>query len=183
MLSDDELVEQILLGNENAAEERKLTLREKMRENLMLINTIIFATGFIWTLIVLMVNADVLTWIILLIYVVQIVWIILAYLMRKKDWGTVYEIGTGMKMQGAFVRLYSEEEKRQLDVEMTDEGGRYGFRVEEGVYVLATSKEGYELAREGVDGDKLVESPVMTFVKADLADKENVKSDLPMHRA
>ena len=62
-------------------------------------------------------------------------------------------------MPGVFVRLYDPEQKRQLEVTLTDEQGRYKFLTEDGKWLATAYQDGYKMA----DSQDEVASSVQKF--------------------
>jgi len=66
------------------------------------------------------------------------------WIISRRGWGYVYDTEHKWKINGAFVRVFDEKESRQIDVQMTDEQGRYGFMVKTGSYLLKSDAPGYD---------------------------------------
>jgi len=60
----------------------------------------------------------------------------------KKPWGLVYDKKNRKPVAFAIIRLYSEG--KLIAEEVTDLEGRYGFPVEDGMYILEASAQGYK---------------------------------------
>jgi hypothetical protein len=93
----------------------------------------------------------------------------------KRGWGRVYE-GTNKKkgIGYAFVRLFDSLENKMINVEMSDEKGRYMFTVEkEGIYNLVASKRGYRYPSESEKG-KIVDAPYGKMKEIEIKKGEKV---------
>jgi len=101
----------------------------------------------------------------------------IVYLLQglKRGWGRVYEEADKKKGIGyAFVRLFDSLENKMVNVEMSDEKGRYMFTVEkEGIYNLVASKSGYKYPSEKEKG-KIVEAPYGKMKEVTLKKGEKV---------
>jgi len=115
--------------------------RKFIKQNLFVLNTIIFATGFVYTVFAVANSLTVFNYIILSLYLLQIVLIMVFYFTASKKWGQVLDVSTGEVIPGAIVRLLNNE--RQLDVTITDPQGRYNFILEPGEYYLKVTAPGY----------------------------------------
>ena len=115
--------------------------RKFIKQNLFILNTIIFSTGFVYTVFAVANSLTVFNYIILSLYLLQIVLIMVFYFTASKKWGQVLDVSTGEAIPGAIVRLLNNE--RQLDVAITDLQGRYNFILEPGEYYLKVSAPGY----------------------------------------
>lgn len=112
-----------------------------LRQNLFVINTIVFSTGFIYTLFAVTNSFTVLNYSILMLYIIQILMIIIFSLMKEKNLGQVIDLKTNQPVQGAIIRLFDNQ--KQLDVTITDNQGRYSFIVEPGTYYIKVNAGGY----------------------------------------
>jgi hypothetical protein len=71
------------------------------------------------------------------IFVLYIVQLALMIMLRpKRDFGFVYSMGTGERIKGAFIQVQDVAQGRQVDVQMSDERGRFGFNLDKGEYLL-----------------------------------------------
>lgn len=116
-------------------------IRRIIQRNLFILNTLIFSTGFVYTVFAVANSLTVFNYIILSLYILQIVLITVFYFTGGKKWGQVIDIATGEPIPGAIVRLFDNE--RQLDVTITDMQGRYNFILEPGEYYIRVSAPGF----------------------------------------
>ncbi len=136
----------------NASKNRKLfNIRYSLREILSKINTLILLLGLLLSILVILVSPILLNYIIFFLYIIQFA--LLLILTSSEKWGYVFDSKTGEKISGAFVRLFNED--GQVDVQMTDKSGRYGFLVPEGEYNLSVDKQGYKFPSKKQDEDIL----------------------------
>lgn len=61
-----------------------------------------------------------------------------------KNWGVVYEKGTGKPVSHAVLRIFESKYNKLLESQVSDRSGRYHFRVGNNSYFLTASKPGYE---------------------------------------
>ena len=110
-------------------------------KNLFIVNTIIFSTGFVYTLFAVTNSFSALNYVILMCYIIQILVAIVLNFIKEKDLGQVLDINTSKPIKGAVVRLFDNQ--KQLDVTITDSQGLYSFIVDPGVYYLNVNASGY----------------------------------------
>jgi hypothetical protein len=120
-----------------ALEENKpllATLRSNMGKFFMKTYWILGFIGMIFSFVAMVSNFEILNLIIFLVYVVQMAMMIM--LRPKRDFGFVYNTITGERIKGAFIQVQDVAQGRQVDVQMSDERGRFGFNLDEGEYLL-----------------------------------------------
>lgn len=123
---------------------------------------ILVLVGFIYSLLCVMFNPQLINIVIVICYIVQyIVRIIIGRM--GKDGGRIEGID-GEGIGGVFVRIYDTQGK-QLDTIMSGDKGRYRFNIPDGKYMIGVYRDGYEIdkgmsVRESVTGLKLIESEV-----------------------
>lgn len=61
-----------------------------------------------------------------------------------KNWGIVYEKGTGRPVPSAVLRIFETKYNKLLESQVSDKDGRYYFRVGSNSYYLTATKVGYE---------------------------------------
>ncbi|KXK26375.1 MAG: hypothetical protein TR69_WS6001000378 [candidate division WS6 bacterium OLB20] len=111
--------------------------RDRLRELLPKINSIIFSAGFLFSILALLFSPNIFNALVTFLYLVQIYfW----YRFTPRKSGSV-EDQYGARKSGMFVRLFSQEEERQIDVSLTDSAGRYLLRAEPGTYLLAVGSQ------------------------------------------
>jgi hypothetical protein len=123
---------------------------QKLKENLPLylskISTVIFFVGMTLTVVAFALTPSYFNFVIILLYAIQ--GLILLLFRSPRNWGYVYERATGERMPGVFIRLYDEKQGRQIDVQIADERGRFGFLEDDGSYLLKVDKPGYVFTGE-----------------------------------
>jgi hypothetical protein len=98
-----------------------------------------------------------------MLYLAEGIYFMALYLNR--NWGIVVDGATNISIHGAFVRLYDVKESRQVDVQITDEKGRYRFKVSRGSYLLRADSDGYAFPSAKAD-DIFVSESGERFVRA-----------------
>jgi hypothetical protein len=127
----------------NLNEEPYERFRDKLRRHLKAINTVLVIIGFTVSLIATIVSPGIYNFAITFFYLFQFV--LLVYISKRyiRNWGYTYDTKDNARLGGVFIRLYNDLINTQLDVQITDEAGRYGFRVEEGAYLIKANAPGY----------------------------------------
>ena len=62
---------------------------------------------------------------------------------RGNFWGHVQESNTNNRIQGVIVRVFSPRSNRQFDLQITDQEGRFNFKLSVGSYLILTGGNGY----------------------------------------
>src|SRR5260221_10513757 len=106
-----------------------------LRNNLNKINSFIVIVGLVFSIIAVIISPVLLNFVIVAIYGGEFTILILLNRNVRK-WGFIYEVGTNKRILGASVRVFDTKENRQLDVQLTDDGGRFGFNFKEGEYLI-----------------------------------------------
>jgi hypothetical protein len=110
---------------------------------------LIWVMGFVFSLIVVASNPLPLNIAILLIYLLQLV--VLLLIKPPRGWGLVYDSIDDKGLQGAFVRVQDKLQGRQIDVQLTDNKGRYGFKLGNGEYILVPSYDGFNVTESSLN--------------------------------
>ena len=100
--------------------------------------------GLVFSLLAMITNFELINIIIFGLYIVQL--IIYLSIHPDRNIGFVNDLDSKERIKGAFVRVQDVVQGRQIDVQMTDEKGRFGFNLDKGEYLLLTDAEGYEVA-------------------------------------
>ncbi len=76
--------------------------------------------------------------------------LIVAYITNvlSKNWGHVFELPMGDKVEGVFVRLFDLSDNKLINSQITDDKGRYGFLAEEGEYAVFVESPYYKQEEE-----------------------------------
>ncbi len=166
-----------LSKNSSKAGEYRRTLREKLYKA----NTVIVYLGLIFSVIVFLINRTTFTTIILLLYIVQFIIVYLLNRRKKQEWGFVYDIATGLRIKGAFVRIYTKEEIKQLDVQMTDINGRYFFNLKSGEYLISVNAEGYKFPADSVSQKHIfVSESGQNFMEVKIVKNKPINLEIPL---
>ena len=176
--SQDQLITRdINLQKKNT--ETRTNFRKFFKENLGKLNTILVYGGLIFSVIALAYNFSIINAGILGVYTLNSV-LVFAF-RRKIESGTVYDKASGNKIKGAFVRVFDTVEKRQLDVQMADEAGRYGFKLEPGEYLVSVNVDNYEIALEEFSQDSLYTSEQgQKYIKVKIEPGARLSLQIPM---
>ncbi|HLD03945.1 MAG TPA: hypothetical protein VJC17_04190, partial [Candidatus Dojkabacteria bacterium] len=137
-----------------------LSFREVLRENLPKVITILFVFGFLYSLFAAIFYFNIVNFLFVFLYVTELV-----ILLTRRDirrWGFVYNVSNNDRVSNSFVRVFSKEESRQLDVQMADERGSYGFLLNPGTYLTKADAVSYTFA--GANIGKLVKSPTGQYL-------------------
>jgi len=117
----------------------------QIRKFLQKMNKYIFVLGFIFSMLMLILNFYIVNVIIVIVYLFQMFLLILQK--PPRNWGRIIETGTGRKLKGAFVSILDIEEQRQIDIQISDLQGNFGFILEKESYLLKISLPGYKLSK------------------------------------
>lgn len=117
--------------------------RMQFRKVLKQLNKFVFIIGFIFSLAMLLLNYHIVNIIITVIYLVQIV--ILIIQKAPKNWGKVTDSVSGQHLSGAFVSILDINEQRQIDIQISDAQGRFGFILDKQDYLLKVHLAGYKV--------------------------------------
>ena len=85
---------------------------------------------------------------------------------QPKNWGKVYEDGTGKPVFRAVIRIFAMPYHKLLETQVTDHAGRYNFRVGSNKYYVTVTKKGYQ--KTTTDEVDFSEATKPMFVAADL---------------
>jgi len=110
------------------------SLRSSMGTFFMKTYWILGFLGMIFSFVAMVSNFEIVNLMIFIVYVVQMVMMIV--LRPKRDFGFVYNTITGERIKGAFIQVQDVTQGRQVDVQMSDERGRFGFNLDQGEYIL-----------------------------------------------
>lgn len=117
------------------------SIKEYIKSNLSKLNTLIFINGFLYSLYVTITYYH---WINLIILISYFVILFFTIKNSRSSWGYTYSSQfKENRLPGVFVRVFSKEENRQIDVKMSDNSGNYHFFLEPGKYMLRSDGAGY----------------------------------------
>jgi hypothetical protein len=167
----------------SAKRKAKEEWKENLRDNLHKLNTIIVYIGFVSAVIVTIISPVLLNFLVVGLYVVQFIILKVLESMDHRDWGYLYDTESGVRVSGGFVRLYDIKESRQLDVQLTDEAGRYGFAVKEGKYHMKADAEGYKFPASQMKASRIFRSLAgEVFAKVDSEKGRRIDIAIPLDR-
>ncbi len=167
-------------GQSKSIKDKIKRFMSKIKKHLFNINRVIVIAGFLLSIIALVITRSPLNVLVTLVYLVQFA--ILILLGRgKRDWGYVYDSKSSKRIKGASVRVFNIRESRQVDVQLTDEEGRFGFNLEDGEYYLQVNANGYSMD-EGSIGkyDKLQSATGYTLIKVVVKKGKKINVALPL---
>lgn len=129
------------LASENVS--RKLRLRKFF----FIANVVLFAFGLLLSVTAAATSFNGYNLFVLITYLVQICVSLLLKIKRslRRDWGYVVDSADNSRIRGVFIRIFDQAENNQLEVQMTDEAGRFGFILKPGEYMLTADAAGYKL--------------------------------------
>jgi hypothetical protein len=105
---------------------------------------VIGIVGLILSVIALIFNFSAFNLVVVALYLVQLG--ILVFVRPVRNWGYLFDQQSGERLKGGFLRIFDKQESRQIELQMSDEKGRFGFRLPKGSYYLAVAVPGYEIA-------------------------------------
>jgi DNA-binding beta-propeller fold protein YncE len=105
--------------------------------------------GMIFSFIAMVSNFEFINVAIFAVYVIQMFMMIA--LRPKRDFGYVYDINSGERIKGAFIQVQDVIQGRQIDVQMSDEKGRFGFNLDKGEYILIVSFNDKKASKGNID--------------------------------
>ncbi len=153
---------------------------QKLRDNLNKINNFIVIVGLVFSIIATFFSPVLLNFAILAVYVTEFA---ILFILNRNDrkWGFVYEVGTNKRILGASIRVFDTKEKRQLDVQLTDEGGRFGFNFKEGEYLIKINAPGHILSSQVGNRFQVVESSTgQKLIKIEIKKNKQIDITIPM---
>lgn len=92
------------------------------------------------------ISPSIINYILLALNSVVLLLMTLIRLSRERNWGMVYDMISKKPMRGVFVRLFDTKEKRLVNSQITDDGGRFGFLADDGEYLLAVDAPEYAIS-------------------------------------
>jgi streptogramin lyase len=145
----------------------------KLQSAYTTISLFLTVIGIVFTIVSLILNPNIINGIVLGVYLVQ--GIILFMVKPPRNWGSVQDSISGERITGAFVRLFDIEEGRQIDVQLADEKGRFGFMTKDKDYYLKVNAKGYRFPST-MEANEVVTLKGESFVKVN--SKDGIKDDI-----
>lgn len=153
-------------------------IKQAIGQNLSRINLIIFIVGLILSVVAILFAFSPLNLIIGMIYLANTA--LLFSLQKKFESGYIFDSTSNKKVKGAFVRVLDAETKDQLDVQISDENGKYGFKLDPGDYLLNVYSNNYTLDEGSFSSDQLETLGDKLFIKANVDQNSQLDLKFPM---
>jgi hypothetical protein len=163
------------LNRENAASSWA-NFRVSLKKALSNLSTILTVLGLILTTIALILSPNIVNAVIFTVYLVQGMFLLLSR--PPRPWGKVYDSLNSVGVKGAFVRLYDIDEGRQVDVQMADAKGRFGFIVNKKSYLVKIDAQGYKFPGMQTSKDLIQQRGNTNFIQVFVQDSLN--NDIPI---
>ncbi|MEI6887332.1 MAG: Ig-like domain-containing protein, partial [bacterium] len=122
--------------------DKKKVSKINLRKLFVQISNIIFYIGLFSTTLMLLFNFQPLTAIFMFLYLVQI--LVILKKQEQRGWGIVIDEETKSSISGAFISILDPIELTQINVQITDKKGRFGFVPDKQLQLLKISASGYE---------------------------------------
>jgi hypothetical protein len=155
------------------------SMKDKLRDKLYTINSIIMVIGLILSVIAVIVTPVTYNYAVVGVYVVQL--LILWLVKDKRNWWYVYDSMNMKGVGGAFVRVYDQGEGRQIEVMISDEKGRARLKLPRKDYLVFVNCEGYRFPSERDSGRVYKNAGGIEFIKVD-KDKSPEKISIGLDR-
>ncbi|MEI7579722.1 MAG: 6-bladed beta-propeller [bacterium] len=167
-----------------SANKSEFEFQQFLTENGYKLNTILFGIGFLLAFLAFIYNQNILSFLILLIYFIFIAFNSYKLLIeRGNSWGHVQESNTNRRLAGVFVRIFSIKENQQIDVQMSDQEGRFSFKLEPGKYMVLADKKGLAIDYSCYSSNELFESPAkVKFLTYQVDKTGNIKLIIRMRK-
>ncbi|MEI6462307.1 MAG: hypothetical protein WCO33_01400 [bacterium] len=121
------------------------TNRINIRKIFINFSNFVFYLGFVLTSLMLIVNFQIVSAIFMLLYLIQI--FILIKRREPRGWGIVSDLDSKAPISGVFISIIDPIEERQLNVQITDKKGRFGFIPGKESQLLKITASGYEFTK------------------------------------
>ena len=147
-------------------EERKINYRKLFS----ILSRCFFVAGFGVSIFSLIIDFRLINILIVLLYAVQLV---VMYLQRDpRGWGILFDANTKQPLSGVFVSILDPSEQRQLDVQISDSKGRFGFDLDDGKYLLRAYLEDYNIVtiNQSIPTESLTNGEKVLLVKSQKID-------------
>ncbi|MEO6728802.1 MAG: LamG-like jellyroll fold domain-containing protein [Candidatus Dojkabacteria bacterium] len=162
--------------------EKKSGAKAIIQKSLRKINTIIVVSGFVISIISVIISATLLNIVLLGIYIIQFG---AFYFLGKnpRNWGYLFDSKGKQRVKGGFIRVYSIKEGRQLDVQMSDESGRFGFDLEEGTYGVAANVPGFQFPSTSASGAYIKNKDGSEYIQISIQKGEALNEGIPLDKS
>ncbi len=135
--------------------------------------------GLIFSIIAMILSPSLINFAILCLYLVE-VWLLNKLNATQRDWGYAFDEANNNRISGASVRIFDIQQRRQLDIQITDDKGRFGFNLKDGDYYMTLTADGYDLSKT-LEKDAIISPTGQTFIKIKIV-KGQVKTAISMHK-
>jgi hypothetical protein len=162
-LKEDNAVvsEDIGMQPKNNLNEGNFDLRSKIKDYIRKLSNYSVYIGLAFSVFATIVSPVFFNFLVLFLYALQFG--LVNYIKRRsrKNWGKIYSSDTMERIPGAFVRIFDKKDGTQIDVQMTDERGRFGFNTKKGLedYYLNAYVNGFKFPSDQLDQTSLHMSP------------------------
>ena len=165
-----------------ASTARRISFKDILKKNIKEINGYIIYTGFLLSVFALILAPTLLNFLVFTLYLVGFVIATVIRIRRRRPWGYVVESANGRAVPSAFVRIYDKLQGRQVDVQITDNLGRYSTRLSKGRYLLNVDVPNYAFPSKKSKG--VVTGKAGTkFIQADVKQTKDLNVDLEVDPA
>jgi hypothetical protein len=178
--NDSVVAEDIAMTKLHEYSKKQIQFREKARKYYHIINNIFVYGGFGASLIITIIAPVLFNFVVVALYLLQFAIVRVLENMNRRHWGYLYDLESETRLQGAFVRLFDPKETRQIDVQMTDERGRYGFAPEPAEYNLSADVPGYNFPSSQMKRNNVVPGAGRSFIKVDARKGKLIDLALPL---
>lgn len=94
---------------------------------------------------------------------------------KRKDMGEVINSQTGDPIQGAFIKIFDQTGATQLNSQLTDENGRFGFVANQSDYLIKIESVGYSFPSLKDTNQKFTSTSNGTFIKLKVSKDKNFR--------
>jgi hypothetical protein len=178
--NDAIITEDIAMTLLHEAKGQTSKLRKQARKYFHTINTIMVYGGFAFSIVITILAPVLFNFIIVGLYLLQFGVVRILENMNRRHWGYLYDVESDSRLSGAFVRLFDPKETRQIDVQMTDERGRYGFAPDPSEYNLSADIPGFNFPSGLMNQDKIIRGTGRSFLKVDARKGKIIDLALPL---
>lgn len=172
----DTLNLEIPLTAENKTGSKIYEIRKYVKENLSRINSIVFFVGLFFSIVTIIFAPNLVNLIILIVFSIQLV---LYYIIGRNKTGSIFDLMSGTKLSGIFVRVFESESGRQLGAAITNSNGQYNLYLKPGKYIIKVESVNYQISDTRANGKDAVGVPYIDVTQQ----KEGLLNlEIPMQR-
>ncbi len=102
-----------------------------------------------------------------------------AYMLKKRNvrWGTVINSRTKEPISNAYIRLFNRKTKKLIDIQVSDNKGRFGFIVNPGKYYILATAVGFKFPSEKQKYSKNMEKD-KNIINVNITEEKKVEMDI-----